>query len=101
MIKGITAEQYKKLKEGSILIPADQDIEPFEMKWERLKDMDVQDSSQIRTDIECPKCWRKIYLDTTVNLTSYPDKYKYWCPCGWIGFSHVKWEGEEQETQRR
>lgn len=64
-----------------------------DMKWEQLLNEQITDdySSQVQTDIECPKCGRKIYLDTRVVLSSYPCKYQYWCSCGWSGFAHVKW----------
>ncbi len=61
----------------------------------RLNDPEAQ---QIETDIRCPDCNRKIYLDTTRVLTSYPAKYFYWCVCGWFGYSHIKWSKELEEV---
>lgn len=63
------------------------------MKWEQLLDEPIANdySDQIQTDIECPECGRKIYLDTTIVLTSYPCQYRYWCTCGWSGTAHIKW----------
>ena len=63
------------------------------MTWEELLNEDISSSfnGQVQTDISCPKCGRKIYLDNTIILTSYPEKYVYWCSCGWKGFAHKKW----------
>lgn len=63
------------------------------MKWEQLLDEQMANNynGQIQTDIECPECGRQIYLDTTIVLTSYPCKYKYWCSCGWSGTAHIRW----------
>lgn len=52
------------------------------------------------TEIECPKCGKKIYYDSGVILTSYPAKYYYWCRCGWSDYSAIKWQGKEQEENR-
>ena len=64
------------------------------MKWEEMQDMRLSETKtgQRLTDIECPECGRFIYIDTSIVLTSYPVKYRYWCTCGWTGYSHVKWE---------
>ena len=40
-------------------------------------------NGQVLTDIICPECGRNIYMDKTMVLTSYPEKYRYWCSCGW------------------
>lgn len=76
------------------------------MKWEQLLDARIVDDyngqGQVQTDIECPKCGRKIYLDTTIVLTTYPCKYSYWCSCGWCGTAHVKWSkdmGKEMKNE--
>lgn len=63
------------------------------MKWEQFLDIRLSNEydGQVQTDIECPDCGRKIYLDTTMVLTSYPCKYRYWCSCGWHDTSHLKW----------
>lgn len=65
------------------------------MNWNELHSQKINEdiTGQILTDVDCPKCGRKIYLDNTIILTSYPEKYRYWCPCGWEGYSHVKWIG--------
>ena len=59
------------------------------MTWEDFLDNKVEEdfTGQVQTDIDCPKCGRKIYLDTRVVLTSYPAKYSYWCSCGWNDFA--------------
>lgn len=64
------------------------------MKWNEFLNgatTSITADGQVLTDIECPKCGRKVYLDTTIILTSYPVKYKYWCRCGWSGCAHIKW----------
>lgn len=39
-----------------------------------------------KTDIECPKCGKRIYKDTTKILCSYPPQYGFQCiECGWYG----------------
>ena len=47
------------------------------MTWEELLDNSniVDLNGQVKTNIECPKCGRPIYLDNTIILTSYPAKY--------------------------
>lgn len=64
------------------------------MTWDEFLNKPVQDRwhTQIETDIECPKCGRKIYLDDTIEMTSYPGRYKYWCSCGWTGHAPLKYE---------
>lgn len=63
------------------------------MTWEELLDNSnaVNLNGQVKTNIECPKCGRPIYLDNTIILTSYPAKYSYWCACGWTGTAPIKW----------
>lgn len=39
------------------------------------------------TDIECPKCKRKLYRRTDIVLTTYPPRHQYECECGWIGYN--------------
>lgn len=65
------------------------------MKWIELQGQELNENltGQTLTDIQCPECLRRIYLDNTIILTSYPAKYRYWCSCGWEGYSHVKWIG--------
>lgn len=47
--------------------------------------------TQIETSIECPQCGKHIYFDSTIVLLSNPPQYKYWCECGWVEYSRVKW----------
>lgn len=63
------------------------------MTWDEFLNKDVSNSynGQVLTDIDCPKCGRKIYYDSTIILTTYPDKYKYWCSCGWVDFAPDMW----------
>lgn len=63
------------------------------MTWEELLNQHIKYDGQILTDIDCPKCGRKIYLDDRIVLTTYPAKYYYWCPCGWTGSAYIKWHG--------
>lgn len=62
------------------------------MTWDELLNMKFENGhdGQVLTDIDCPQCGRKIYLDNSIILTSYPAKYKYWCSCGWVGNAHIK-----------
>ena len=67
------------------------------MTWEKFLDANIANNynMQVLTDIECPQCGRKVYLDSSLILTTYPSKYHYWCSCGWEGFAPKKWlEGE-------
>jgi len=78
-----------------------QDIWNIKVKYEAVKQMTWDNflaqnithnyDEQVKTDIDCPKCGKKIYFDTTVVLTSYPPQYKYWCDCGWCDNAYVKW----------
>ena len=62
------------------------------MKWE---DVEKQYSevfgytNRQKTDIECPKCGKKIFKRTDIILTSNPPQYMYECDCGWVGYAHV------------
>lgn len=63
------------------------------MTWEEFKSNEfIEDNltGQILTDIECPKCGKKIYYDSTMILASYPPQYSYWCKCGWHGTSYER-----------
>lgn len=65
------------------------------MKWEEFKrkgpEMSTYDG-QILTDVECPRCGKKVYYNSTVVLTTYPAQYEYWCKeCGWSGSAFAKW----------
>ena len=70
------------------------------MTWNEFlnKNIEYQHNGQVRTDIDCPECGRKIYFDSTIILTTYPAKFHYWCSCGWTGAAHERWFGN---TERR
>ena len=51
-------------------------------------------NGQVRTDIDCPICGKKVLWDSRVVLASFPPQYSYWCPCGWSGNSYKKWGKE-------
>lgn len=63
------------------------------MKWDEFNESDPQVTHvvQVKTDIDCPICGKKIFWDTRVGRTSSPPEYWYWCPCGWFGSSRKKW----------
>ena len=63
------------------------------MLWQDLLNITLPENSDghVQTELECPECGRKIYMNNTIILTGYPAKYSYWCSCGWNGFAHVKW----------
>lgn len=65
------------------------------MKWEDFnaitEEAKLEMKGQYKTDIECPKCGAPIYYDSTMVLTSYPEKFKYWCKCGWSATSYKSW----------
>ena len=63
------------------------------MTWDEFLDRKVEEdyTGQVQTNIECPKCGRKIYWDSTIVLTSYPAKYSYWCSCGWNDTAPLRW----------
>ena len=63
------------------------------MTWDEFLNKDASNSynGQVLTDIDCPKCGRKIYYDKTIKLTTYPNKYKYWCSCGWFDCAPSMW----------
>ena len=62
------------------------------MKWEDFdRMMPINSWSPYKeTDIECPKCGKKVRMRTDIVLTSYPAQYQYECECGWVGYSHAK-----------
>lgn len=72
------------------------------MTWDEFlnKDIESQHTGQVRTDIDCPECGRKIYFDRTIILTSYPSKYRYWCSCGWTGAAHERWYEHTEKENR-
>ena len=63
------------------------------MTWEEVlnKNIGSNYNGQVLTDIICPECGRNIYMDKTIVLTTYPEKYRYWCSCGWQGYAPYKW----------
>lgn len=65
------------------------------MEWDEFKNKPVDEylTGQVLTDIKCPDCGRNIYWDSTIILTSYPVKYKYWCSCGWSDYAPTEWKG--------
>lgn len=69
------------------------------MTWDELLNMNIASNynGQVLTDIDCPKCGRKIYLDNTMILTSFPAKYRYWCSCGWTDCAPAKWHNDGGE----
>lgn len=58
------------------------------MKWEDYRkgaDYTISPVYAI-TDIECPKCGEKIYMDTSVEYLSNPPQHDFYCfKCGWKG----------------
>ena len=62
------------------------------MTWEefenanRLNDTYLIEPTRKLTDIDCPKCGKKIYVRTDIVLTSYPPQSQYECDCGWVGY---------------
>ena len=44
-----------------------------------------------KTDIECPKCGKPLWLNTGAASPTWPPKYEYWCDCGWVGASQKRW----------
>lgn len=60
------------------------------MKWEEFKkeySETVTSTNWEETNIECPKCGRKLFKRTDIVLTTYPAQYQYECNCGWIGYA--------------
>lgn len=58
------------------------------MKWEDYKKGETytMHPTYAITDIECPKCGEKIYMDTSVVYTSNPPQHDFYCfRCGWKG----------------
>lgn len=65
------------------------------MKWEEFENMMTPEPifvNLVETDIECPKCGKNLFQRTDIVLTSYPAQYQYECKCGFIGYSHAKWQ---------
>ncbi len=61
------------------------------MKWEEFIKTPLDQelfSHKILTNIECPKCGKKLWKRTDIVLTSYPPQYQYECDCGWQGSAY-------------
>ena len=61
------------------------------MKWEDYKDqsVSVMPLNMVKTDIDCPKCGKKLYKRTDIVLTSYPPQEVFECGCGWVGTAYM------------
>lgn len=72
--------------------------EEEKMKWEKFEQMNPVEElffiNKVQTNIECPKCGKKLYFRTDITLTSYPEQYEYECECGFVGYSHIRWTDE-------
>ncbi len=65
------------------------------MKWEEFNSDLAVAKRYVLTDIQCPVCGERIYMDTGMVLTTFPEQYQYECVhCGWYGGSHRKWEAK-------
>lgn len=65
------------------------------MEWEEFKtNRTFIDDGQVETTLICPRCGKRVYLDNSTVLTSYPPQYRYWCKCGWEGLALTKQELE-------
>lgn len=69
----------------------------MDMEWDDFKHMTNLSSyndGQIQTNIKCPICGEKIFWNSRIVLTTYPEQYSYYCSyCGWAGNSYKKWNG--------
>lgn len=70
------------------------------MTWEEFLNKKVKEERRVQTNIDCPKCGRKIYWDSTFVLTSFPAKYAYWCSCGWYDYAPFKYEVMKDDKER-
>lgn len=64
------------------------------MKWEDFERMYSQTqvyTNKVKTDIECPKCGKRLFFRNDIVLASYPVKFQYECECGFVGYSHIGW----------
>lgn len=60
------------------------------MKWDEFRKQCLETdvvTNREETNIECPKCGRKLFKRTDIVLTTYPAQYQYECNCGWIGYA--------------
>ena len=54
------------------------------MTWDEFKEQKQAFPNYQITDIDCPRCGKKIYKKTDVVLACYPPKRVYECmDCGW------------------
>lgn len=61
------------------------------MNWEEFDNKELPNylsTNRVLTDIDCPRCNKKLYMRTDIVLTSYPVQYQYECECGWVGYSY-------------
>ena len=64
------------------------------MKWEEFERMYPQTqvyTNKVKTDIECPKCGKRLFFRKNIVLASYPAQFQYECECGFVGYSHMGW----------
>ena len=62
------------------------------MTWEEFQKQYPETSSYTNlkeTNIDCPRCGKKIFKRLDIVLDSYPAQYQYECKCGWIGYAHT------------
>jgi len=64
------------------------------MKWEEVQKQRPETSKYTKTDIECPKCGKKIFKRVDIIVLSsysapYSEQYQYECKCGWVGYAYV------------
>ena len=58
------------------------------MTWEEFRKQPMTIKDYEDTNIECPKCGKKIKRYTREVFTTYPAKYQYRCfNCGWEGMA--------------
>lgn len=71
------------------------------MKWEDFKDNypTYTFTNKIQTNIECPKCGKRLFERTDIVLTTYPAQYQYECTCGFVSYSHADWVAGQYENE--
>lgn len=61
------------------------------MNWDEFKENAKKECKGLatteQTDIDCPKCGKKVWKRLDIVLTSFPLQYQYECECGWIGYA--------------
>lgn len=63
------------------------------MDWNEFNSIKIPEyvfTNKQLTNINCPRCNKKIYMRTDIVLTSYPAQYQYECDCGWVGYSYKR-----------